>query len=194
MSPEPNPTVPPLKPSRRTGRIARLPKEIRWRINEMLDDGLPYLEIIRQLGEHGKDLNEDVLHRWKNGGYQDHIREQRLLDQTAARRERALTLLAQAGHINGFQATQQIATSQICEAVAELGGDVLREALIANPLNYFRMLNSFARLTNGGLKCEHHLAETAERQLKLQWQNSKTSKKGISRKAVKEMQDKLKLM
>ena len=194
MSSEPNPNLPPLNPNRRTGRIARLPKEIRWHINEMLDDGVPYLEIICQLGDHGKDLNEDILHRWKNGGYQDHLREQRLLDQTAGRRERALTLLAKADHINGFQATQQIATSQICEAVAELGGDVLREALVANPLNYFRMLNSFARLTNGGLKCEHHLAEEAERKLKLQQQKPRPFKKGITKKTLREMERKLKLM
>src|ERR1041384_6093440 len=97
-----------VTPRYRRGTIARLPKEVRRRINEMLDDGLPYLEIIRRLGDPGKDLNEDMLHRWKMGGYQDYLREQRLLDQCSARREQAFALLSQSSHINGFQATQQI--------------------------------------------------------------------------------------
>lgn len=186
----------PLGPAHhRQGAIARLPKEVRWRINQMLDDGLAYRQIIQRLGDHGKDLNDDMVHRWKTGGYQDYLREQRLLDQCAARRDRAFALLAQNGHIHGFQATQQIASAQICEVVAELGGDILREALIANPLNYFRMLNSFSRLTNGGLKCERHLADELLRAPDTQpLAPAPSTKKGISPESVVEMQDKLSLM
>src|SRR5438309_10005047 len=36
----------------RNGHVARLPKEIRQRINEMLDDGFAYKQIIENLGEH----------------------------------------------------------------------------------------------------------------------------------------------
>jgi hypothetical protein len=35
--------------------------------------------------------------------------------------------------LGAFQATQQVATAQICEAVADMRGDVLRQALAANP-------------------------------------------------------------
>src|SRR5436190_7932635 len=42
---------------RRNGDIARLPKEIRQRVNEMLDDGLTYEAILENLGEHGKDIS-----------------------------------------------------------------------------------------------------------------------------------------
>src|SRR5258708_1889402 len=63
----------------RTGKVARLSKELRQRINEMLDDGLTYLEIIKNLGDNAKDLNEDIMYRWKRGGYQDYLREQRIL-------------------------------------------------------------------------------------------------------------------
>ena len=177
----------------RNGHVARLPKEIRQRLNEMLDDGVAYKQIIENLGEHGGELNEDIIYRWKTGGYQDYLREQRLLDQCRLRRDRAFDLLAGASHINGFQATQQLAAVQICETVADLGADTLREALTANPLNYFRMLNSFARLTNGGLKCERYVAEGAERKARLARQTA-PRKKGISPESVKEMQDKLNLM
>jgi hypothetical protein len=184
----------PLTPGRRrTGNIARLPKEVRWRINQMMDDGVIYEDIITALGDDGKNLNVDMLYRWKKGGYQDHLREQRLIAQCVARRAGASTLLTKAGQINGLQATQQIATSQICEAVLDIGADILREALIANPLNYFRMLNAFSRLANGGLKCERHLAEEALR--KAQSSNRlRRGKKGISAASVREMEQKLNLM
>src|SRR6185503_14272713 len=93
---------------------------------------------------------------------QDYLRQQRILQECRLRRENALALLRDKNPITGFQATQQLASSQICEIIAEAGEDILREALIANPMNYFRMLNSFARLTNGGLKCQRHLVEEAQ--------------------------------
>src|ERR1700748_337231 len=84
QSPESNPSTPDTRhldlspPRRRRGEVARLPKEIRERINEMIDDGFPYKRIIEALGDHGKGLNEDIMHRWKTGGYQDYLNEQRL--------------------------------------------------------------------------------------------------------------------
>jgi hypothetical protein len=182
-----------LTSRRRNGNVARLPKEIRQRINEMLDDGVPYNRIIENLGDHGKELNADIMYRWKIGGYQDYLNEQRLLDQCRVRSQSAYHLLTTSNNINTFQATQQLAVAQICETVADLGPEVLRQAIIANPLNYFRMLNSFARLTNGGLKCERHLIDDADRQRKLESRDA-PRKKGISDESVKEMQEKLKLM
>jgi hypothetical protein len=185
---------PALAPARRrTGNIARLPLDVRRSINQMMDDGIPYEDILSALGEHGTDLNVDMLYRWKKGGYQDHLREQRLIEQCIARRASASALLTKAGQVTGFQATQQIATSQICEAVVDMGADILRQALIANPLNYFRMLNAFSRLTNGGLRCERHLAEEAQRKAESK-ARPRRGKKGISAASVREMEQKLNLM
>ena len=183
-----------LTPHKRlTGTVARLPKELRWRINALMDDGVSYPEIIEALGDECKHVSEDMLARWKKTGYQEHCREQRVLDQCAARRIRASALLTKADQVTSFQATQQIATSQICEAVVDLGADILREALIANPLNYFRMLNAFTRLTNGGLKCERHASDEAQRKAQSS-ARAHRGKKGISAASVREMEKKLNLM
>ena len=160
----------------------------------MLDDGLKYREIAQQLRELGYHLEVDHIRRWKAGGYQDHLRELRVLAQCRLRQERAAKLIETANAINGFQATQQIASSQICAVIAEMGVDVLREALAANPLNYFRTLNSFSRLTNGGLKCEQHLIDEAQRLVAEAAKQLPDQKKGISDDSVKEMEDKLNLM
>src|SRR5437667_9489040 len=53
----------------RTGKVARLSKPVRDKICQMMLDGRVYLEIIAELGEDGKDLNEDNLSTWKSGGY-----------------------------------------------------------------------------------------------------------------------------
>jgi len=183
-------------PSRqRNGAIARLPKATRRRINEMLDDGTSYLQIIAALGDEGKGLNEDIMTRWKTGGYQDHLREQRLLEQCRTRQLASLELLAQNSSLNSFQATQQLASAQICQVLAEFGPEMFRDAVTASPHNLFRMLNTFARLTNGGLKCERHLADEALRKEQLALEASpKKHKKGMSKKSIREMKDRLSLM
>ena len=182
------------KPKRaRNGKVARLPKQMRDQINQMLDDNLHYHSIIKSLGDQGKDLEADHIRRWKSGGYRDYLREQRLIEQCRERRERVFNHLSGDDNITSFQATQQIATAQICETIVGLGGEILREALLANPLNYFRMLNSFARLTTGGLKCERHLADEAQR-IALLKKKATDPKKGISPSSLHQMEEKLNLM
>jgi len=50
------------------------------------------------------------------------------------------------------------------------------------------------RLTNGGLKCERHLADEAQRKEQLADGASPKKKKGMSKKSVREMKDRLSLM
>ncbi|HWW02093.1 MAG TPA: hypothetical protein VNZ64_20500 [Candidatus Acidoferrum sp.] len=187
--------IPIIKRSRqRRGKVARLPKEVRARIDQLLDDGFPFDEIPQQLGEQGRHLTADSIRRWKKGGYQDHLREQRLLDESRLRYQLTLDLAREDQGIQAFQAAHKLAAALICEAVAELGADSLREAIKANPLNLLRMLNSLARLTTGGLKCERHLADQAQLQLNLNSQPPPQAKRGITPESIKEMTEKLNLM
>src|SRR6266436_9802585 len=79
--------------SRRNGKIARLPKETRDMINRMLDDGIPYHIIIDELGEAGEGLNTQNLTNWKQGGYQEWVKNQELIERTRAQTEHAIDLL-----------------------------------------------------------------------------------------------------
>lgn len=178
---------------KRNGQVATSPKETRARINEMLDDGLSYPEIKKQLGPAGESITARAIMSWKKGGYKDYLQQQLIIARCNARLEFTLKLLGNSDPISGFQATQQLASLQICEAVADVGADILKEALAANPMNYFRMLNSFSRLTNGGLKCERFVVEAAERKADTE-KAAKPGKKGMTDGSVTEMRDKLKLM
>jgi hypothetical protein len=61
---------------RRRGKISQLPEAAREQINLMIQDGVPYAEIIARLGEVGKGLNEDNLSRWRKTNYQDWLNDQ----------------------------------------------------------------------------------------------------------------------
>src|SRR5438093_10448591 len=63
---------------RRRGKIAHLPEAVREQIHIMLDDGVPYRDIIARLGDAGKALNKDNLSRWRQHQHQDWLEEQRL--------------------------------------------------------------------------------------------------------------------
>ena len=85
QTPEPRPETNGHQPSadppqthswRQTGKFARLPKTLRDKINTLIQDGVPYQDIIDSLGEVGKDLNIVNLSRWKDGGHQDWLLEQ----------------------------------------------------------------------------------------------------------------------
>src|SRR6185503_6768810 len=82
---------------RRTGQIARLPKSVRDHLNETIQDGVPYLDIIQKLGPEGQGLTEDMLSKWKNSGYREWLQECRLTDAMRARYELAHTLVTEAG-------------------------------------------------------------------------------------------------
>ena len=187
-SPEPRSTA-----RRRQGKVARLPRAIRQRVNEMLDDGLTYPQVIASLGTDGQDLTPRAVMSWKGGGYQDYLRQQRLAEQCRRSQDRAFDLIRQNHPINAFQATQQLAAAQICEVAAESGAAVLSDALQANPLNYFRMLNSFSRLTTGGLKCEKHLLEEADHKARL-GREANPTEGGLSPEVTRELIEKLNLM
>jgi hypothetical protein len=65
---------------RRRGKIAHLPESVHEQINLMLQDGVPYAQIIARLGPAGVGLNKDNLSRWRKTNYQDWYQEQLWLE------------------------------------------------------------------------------------------------------------------
>ena len=81
----------------RTGKIARLPKPIRERINLLLDEGLEYDAILKDLGPHAEGLNHQNLTNWRKGGYQDYLDHQAKLDCIKTQTEAAADLAGACG-------------------------------------------------------------------------------------------------
>ncbi|MGZ4974817.1 MAG: phage protein Gp27 family protein [Limisphaerales bacterium] len=75
---------------RRTGKIARLPAELRAWINQALLDGSPYQDIRNELERKGhSDISDGSLTSWFQGGYQDWLRSTEHLEKCRAFSEHA---------------------------------------------------------------------------------------------------------
>src|SRR5689334_530853 len=89
-------------PSRRRGKIAQLPKEIRDEVNRMIENNARSGAIIRFLAERGHPGIDKVnITHWVQGdgtgssGYQDWQRDQRALAELRTQEEFALELVKQ---------------------------------------------------------------------------------------------------
>ena len=149
-TPDPEPS------SRRNGKIARLPKETRDMINRMLDDGLPYRVIIDELGEAGEGLNTQNLTNWKQGGYQEWVKNQELIDRMRMQTEFAVDLLKEAGSdVNPaliLEACNLVGATQLLNGLMQHGDGILAKMLIDKPETYIRILNIIARFADAGLR------------------------------------------
>src|SRR2546423_14343995 len=71
----------------RRGTIARLPKVVRDKLNQMFDDGKLVRDMIKMVKEEtGVELKPTMLREWRRGGYRDwQERELRLEDMGRTR-------------------------------------------------------------------------------------------------------------
>ena len=147
---------------RGTGKVSRLPNDVRDQIGQMLLDGVPYKDIRERLGEPGKELTLKNISNWRTrGGFNAWLRDQRRLSDCRSRRELLKNAVSQDPGTDTYQASPKIAVALLSETLLDLGPDVLRKGLADDPRNAFRLLNSLARLISGGLRCEKLLLEAA---------------------------------
>jgi len=128
----------------RNGKIAKLSRELRDLINQMLSEGATSASIIEKLAERGISLNHQNVSNWRHGGYQDWVAEQEWLAQINAERETAADLLASGDETSFHQAVLQLALTQIFQTLR-------REQLRGDPSNYTRLLNALSRIAREAL-------------------------------------------
>jgi hypothetical protein len=146
--------------SRRNGKIARLPKETRDMLNRMLDDGIPYHVIIDELGDAGEGLNTQNLTNWKQGGYQDWVKNQDLIARSRAQTEFALDLLRESGaDVNPaliLKACALVGATQLFQGLIDHGDEALKKILLNKPETYISLLNVICRVADSGLRHDKH--------------------------------------
>ena len=93
----------------RNGKIARLPREIRDRLNARLQNGEPGVKLVAWLNSlpdvqevleawfNDRPITEQNLSEWKQGGYQDWLKHQESLEWMRTVSEEAEELNEQAG-------------------------------------------------------------------------------------------------
>jgi hypothetical protein len=146
---------------RRKGKIARLPKAARERVNQMIAEGLPYSLIILQLGELGKGLNAQNLVNWKRGGYRDWERHHDRLLGVRIQMEVAAEFLKETGEMDQNQildACNKLASLQLFGALQSDGTDCLNTMFARNPGKFFRVVNAVCNSANTALNFEKRAA------------------------------------
>lgn len=142
--------------SRRNGNVARLAKGVRDKINEMIEDGVTYREIITRLGEEGDGLIESNLTRWKEGGYQDWLAERAFMERIRARQETPRELVRDFDATEVNHAALQLGTLHIFEALREIGPGSLNEKLGGDCGAFARLINALARASRETMQLQRY--------------------------------------
>jgi hypothetical protein len=133
---------------RRTGNIAQLPRAVRDRLNQMLDDGCRYQQIIAWLNSNGHPgIKPNNLTEWRKGGFQEWLEENREL----AREEKLLELSHKIATANeaskAHEAAIRIATNFLFRVFLKFDPDKLAAELDIKPTQITTILNAFSRIS-----------------------------------------------
>lgn len=142
---------------RRTGKIARLPFELRTEVNGWLRDGLPYAQIIAFLAAKGHEgINEQNVTNWKDGGHQDWLKEQARLEDMQAKREFAFQIVRENEGSKLHEANLHLAASQIYDVLADFDPQRLKDLLDESPENYAHVVNALGRLSKSNIEVQKY--------------------------------------
>src|SRR5215469_12144897 len=134
----------------RQGKIARLPKKIRNQLNLRLQDGEPGKQLAEWLNElaetkemlaelfGGRPINEQNLSEWKQGGYQDWLRDEETRERVQRLAERAQDLDDAADGLEISDRLASILAAELADAAQKLDE-------IADPKERWRQLQERLR-------------------------------------------------
>jgi len=180
----------PSEDNRRNGKVAKLPKSTRDRINHMLEDGLTYANIIEQLGPEGHGLTLDNISQWKKGGYQDWLRDHFWRVDMRFRQESFTDMLQGAEPIQLPEAGLQVAVTGICELLRDLCQNTTDRKSDSD--KYVRVANSLARLSRSVLHLQQYRDTAAkEKAIQLKRLDHKRDFSGTEREGVLDCADDL---
>src|SRR3954465_4788726 len=142
---------------KRTGKIAQLPKAVRERINQLLDDGRDYPAILKELGPHAQGISHQNLTNWRQGGYQDHLDHQRELECIRTQIEAAADLIHDRPGITMpelLKACDTVAVTQMFHVIMHHGEEVLIRGLQQHPIKYLNLLNTICNMNDSQIRAQ----------------------------------------
>jgi len=159
----------------RQGKIARLPKKIRDQLNLRLQDGEPGKQLAEWLNElaetkemlaelfGGRPINEQNLTEWKQGGYQDWLRDEETRERVQRLAERAQDLDDAADGLEISDRLASILAAELADAAQKLDE-------IADPKERWRQLQEILREL-WRLRSEDHQGKRLQMQQE-QWERA----------------------
>jgi hypothetical protein len=148
LAPEPSTPEPPVPViPKRKGKISVLPKAVRQRVNEMLDEGSTYEAVIEWLDQNGfPSINKVNMHNWHKGGFQDWLREQERIENQSAQREWLGDIITQSQPGDLHQCIYTLFASQIMDSLFGINTASLKDGLAKRPRDYIALMNGFRRM------------------------------------------------
>ena len=148
---------------RRTGKIARLPEDIRNRVNELLDDGVDYPHIIDYLTQAGyPGIYPKNLSNWKDGGYEDWLKHCQRLEELELKTAYAVEVARGTDATKFQEAAVNLTAVQFYDLLNRFDPHTLTQALREHPEKFPAVINSFAKLTREVVGLERFRAERKE--------------------------------
>lgn len=168
----------------RTGKIARLPRDLREQINEQIRDGKTARQIIDHAARAGHPgLTDQNLTNWRQGGYQAWLDNQRRIEEMRVRADLAVDLAAQLkeANLDFADANELLVASQINDVLSDFNPEHLKALLQESPKQFFNLVQSVTSQSN---------EKTKREKLELDFQKYKDQVERSHREATAEL-DKL---
>jgi len=179
---------------RRNGNVAKLPKATRHQINLMIDDGIPYHEILSRLGDEAQGVNESHLSTWRcGGGFQDWLKDQQKIELLEKKRDFAFDLLKKQNGSQIPQTVLQLLATNICEFLVEFDPANLKTSLLSDSDKFSRFVGSMVKLAEGEIKCEQNQT-TMEDRAATSKRSAPGEKPGVSEESLRTAEEKLRLL
>jgi len=178
----------------RKGKVARLPKEVRDQVNQMLLDGVPFGKIIAALGDKAQDVTERNVSNWKQGGYEDWLLDLERKEALAVTRDAALELVSEKAGATVQDAGRTIAAAQLYELLLSFNPTSFTAALADKPELYLKMIGALARLSEGEAACSNQRVRETQIKAKLDAAKPGAPANVITQETLKEIARLIKLL
>src|SRR6266853_102502 len=136
-------------------KIAQLPAELRALVNQLLDQGHTYEEVVEEMAKHSISLNIDNVGKWFNGPYQDYLTALEWRDELQQLRDHAFSFGQEEGSVRFQEGVVQIGLTQIFRAMKE-------KHFKDDAANSLRLFNSLARLSREALVIRKYSDQRAQ--------------------------------
>jgi hypothetical protein len=179
----------------RTSRVSRLPRAVRDKVNQMLDDGFLYKDIIKMVKEEtGVELNHQHLSTWYHGGHERWQAERLRVQDMRETREFVREEMRESQGKEVAEAGLKVAASQLYEILVKFNVAGLKRELKKQPEAYPKVVQMLARVSEGGLKYERHRAGVEKDKAKVEREEAEAKAGGVSKDALDDFRRALRLL
>jgi hypothetical protein len=131
---------------------------LRDKINHLLDEGIPYSQIVTNLETEAPDLTLMDISRWFQSGHQDWLKNQLWLDETRSRLDMAIDVIAEHEGSNVHLANLHVAATHLIQDLIQRGHTLLAD----HPDQYVDIINSIARIGHEALNFQKYREACAQ--------------------------------